>query len=85
MLFVRHGETHFNWKIGETLPPAGTVEVHTLLAEGEELDLIVSLFSHDTLTIPLSDTHVNSWYGDTARSIFDALARHNVNQGEHMR
>ncbi len=79
MLLVAHGIENFTWDIKEgfnSLPPAGTVNVSSLRADGEELTLIVSLFTHGHLTIPLAHTPVNSWYGDTARSIFDALARH---------
>jgi len=61
------------WYVGMWVPNVDPITIVALQADSDELNHIIHLFTHDTLTIPLSRESVNVWYGDIARTIYSAL------------
>ena len=74
MILVFSDKISYPWVIGTPLPGA-VADVTTILADtSNEIDAIIHLFTHDTLTIPLPrDNDRVAWYGCIAQTILSGL------------
>jgi len=58
------------WHTGESFPIANVESIDSIQADGDELDLIIRSFTTTHFTIPVStNSRVQSWYGDIAKTI----------------
>lgn len=81
MLYVIDTDLNeYEWHVGDKfLPGVSAWEVKGIYADSQEADAIINLFTHHSVcTVPFSTgTRSQSWYGDTARTIFTALGNTN--------
>lgn len=73
-IICRNGPEHW-WHSGEEMPRP-RMEIIEIQADGTELTLIRSLFTWSTssgITIPFSTLPVQHWFGDMAKTIYQAL------------
>lgn len=72
------------WHIGESFPfsKQNLLRIKSIEASNEELDLIFKAFNK---TIPFSQDKVQSWYGDTAKTISFFLRKHSKKEKGKLR